>query len=95
LKPEPVPVLNLCVLDLPVQFAKDKSARVMPLVKLRSGTRSGQSSCSLWALCFSVRGKISWRRPALGPPSPCGAKPCLFHTRRGRRVSISLREKRP
>jgi hypothetical protein len=41
LKPEAVPVLNLCVLDLPVQFAKDKSARVMPLVKLRSATRSG------------------------------------------------------
>src|SRR5216110_2153002 len=36
LKPEPVLVLNLCVFDLPIQFAKDKSARVMPLVKLRS-----------------------------------------------------------
>src|ERR1700748_3629289 len=58
LKPEPVSVLNLCILDLPVQFAKDKSARAMPLVKLRSLTRSGH--VSLFA---------SWSRPALGPLS--------------------------
>src|SRR6478609_5949199 len=35
LEPGLVLILNLCVLDLPLQFAKDKSARVMPLVKLR------------------------------------------------------------
>jgi hypothetical protein len=33
---QPVLALNLCALDLPVQLAKDKSARVMPLVKLET-----------------------------------------------------------
>jgi hypothetical protein len=52
LKPEPVPVLNLCVLDLPVQFAKDKSARVMLPLKLRSATRSGHGFLFAWGSLF-------------------------------------------
>jgi hypothetical protein len=52
-------VLNLCVLDLPVQFAKDKSARVKSLVKLRSATRSGHGFLFAWDSLFSVKKKIA------------------------------------
>src|SRR5262245_55894950 len=36
MKTQPVLALNLCALDLPVQLTKDKSARMMPLVKLET-----------------------------------------------------------
>ncbi len=51
----PVPILNLFVLDLRVQFVKDKSARVMLLVKLRSATRSGHVFLFAWGSLFSVK----------------------------------------
>jgi hypothetical protein len=47
-----IPVLNLCFLKLPIQFAKDKSARVMPLVKLRSAARSGHGFLFAWGSLF-------------------------------------------
>jgi hypothetical protein len=50
-------VRNLCVLYLRVQFAKDRSARVMPLLKLRNATRRSGAP-GRWRSLFSVNQEL-------------------------------------
>src|SRR5262249_687981 len=72
---QPVLALNLCALDLPVQLAKDKSARVMPLVKLE--TARPRAAFHLHGASRATRASrlhLSWRgrsNPGFGtmPPS--------------------------
>jgi hypothetical protein len=86
--------LCLCCFDLTIQFAKDKSTQVSLPLKLRSATRTG------YVFLFTRGSLILGTGISAGDGLPWGrfrygAKPCWFRARRGRRVSISLREKRP
>jgi hypothetical protein len=86
LKPDRVPVLNLCVLDLPVQFAKDKSARMMPLVKLQSATRNGHVFLFAWGSLFSVKREdlLETARPRAAFPLRSEAMLVSYATRASR-----------